>query len=75
MFNLYAEYIIGNAGLDDYIKNLRHADDTNLMAENDPQAQMLLMEVSSIASTLSNNNCHSSLLLSFSEACYGRDIE
>ena len=36
---------------------------------------MLLMELSSIASTLSNNNCHSSLLLSFSEACYGRDIE
>lgn len=38
-----------------------------------PQAQMLLM--SSIAPTLSNNNRHSSLLPSFSEACYGRDTE
>ena len=44
LFNLYAEYIIRNAGLDDSqtgiktagrnINNLRYADDTTLMAEN-----------------------------------------
>ena len=44
MFNLYAEYIMQNAGLDETqagikiakrnISNLRYADDTTLMAEN-----------------------------------------
>ena len=44
LFNLYAEYIMRNAGLDEaqaeikitggYISNLRYADDTTLMAEN-----------------------------------------
>ena len=44
LFNLYAEYIMRNAGLDEaqaeikitggYINNLRYADDTTLMAEN-----------------------------------------
>ena len=43
-FNFYAEYIMGNAGLDEAqagikiagrnINNLRYADDTTLMAEN-----------------------------------------
>ena len=43
LFNLYAEYIMQNAGLNDLkvgiknagrnINNLRYADDTNLMAE------------------------------------------
>ena len=44
LFNLHAEYIMRNAGLDEaqaeikitggYINNLRYADDTTLMAEN-----------------------------------------
>ena len=44
LFNLYAEYIMRNAGLDEaqagikfvgrYINNLRYADDTTLMAES-----------------------------------------
>ena len=44
LFNLYAEYILRNAGLDEAqagikiarrnINNLRYADDTTLMAEN-----------------------------------------
>ena len=44
LFNLYAEYIIRNAGLDDSqagvksaqrnINNLRYADDTTVMAQN-----------------------------------------
>ena len=45
LFNLYAEYIMQNAGLDEAqagfkiarrnINNLRYADDTTLMAENE----------------------------------------
>ena len=45
LFNLYAEYITRNAGLDEaqagikiaggYINNLRYADDTTLMAESE----------------------------------------
>ena len=45
LFNLYAEYIMRNAGLDDAqarikiagrnINNLRYADDTTLMAESE----------------------------------------
>ena len=53
LFNLNAEYIIWNAGLDDSqagikiagrnINNLRYADDTTLMAEN--ELKSLLMKV------------------------------
>ena len=54
LFNLYAEYIIGNAGLDDSqdgiktagrnISNLRYAD-TTLMAESEEELNSLLMRV------------------------------
>ena len=54
MFNLYAEYIIQNAGLYDSqaeikipgrnINNLRYADDTTLMAESE-ELKSLLMKV------------------------------
>ena len=55
LFNLYAEYIIQNAGLDDSqarikvvrgnINNLRYADDTTLMTESDKELKRLLMKV------------------------------
>ena len=55
LFNLYAEYIIRNAGLDDAhggiitigrnINNLRYADDTTLMAESEEEVKSLLMKV------------------------------
>ena len=55
LFNLYAEYIIRNAGLDEAqagikiarrnINNLRYADDTTLMAESDEEPKSLLMKV------------------------------
>ena len=54
LFNLYAEYIMRNAGLDETqagikiarrnINNLRYADDTTLMAENE-ELRGLLMKV------------------------------
>ena len=54
LFNLYAEYLISNAGLDEAqagIKtagrnnnNLRYADDTTLMAESE-ELKSLLMKV------------------------------
>ena len=55
LFNLYAEYIMRNVGLDEAqtgikiagrnINNLRHADDTTLMAENKDKLKSLLMKV------------------------------
>ena len=55
LFNLYAEYIIRNAGLDEAqagikitgrnINNLSYADDTTLMAENEEELKSLLMKV------------------------------
>ena len=55
LFNLYAEYIRRNAGLDESqagikiagrnIKNLRYADDTTLMAESEGKLKTLLMKV------------------------------
>ena len=54
-FNLYAEYIMRNAGLEEAqagikfarrnINNLRHADDTTLMAESEEELKSLLMKV------------------------------
>ena len=55
LFNLCAEYIMRNAGLDEAqakikiarrnINNLRYADDTTLMAESDEELKSLLMKV------------------------------
>ena len=55
LFNLYAEYIGRNARLDEAqagikiarrnINNLRHADDTILMAESEEELKSLLMKV------------------------------
>jgi len=53
LFNLYAEYIMWNVGLDKAgikisernINNLRYADDTTLMAESEEELKSLLMKV------------------------------
>ena len=56
LFNLYAEYIMRNAGLEEAqagikitgrnINNLRYADDTTLMAERKEELKSLLMKMS-----------------------------
>ena len=55
LFNLYAEYIMRNTGLEEVqagikiagrnISNLRYADDTTLMAKNEEELKSLLMKV------------------------------
>ena len=55
LFNLYAEYIMRNAGLEEAqagikiagrnINNLRYADDTTLMAENEEEPKSLVMRM------------------------------
>ena len=59
LFNLYAEYIMRNTGLEEaqassrrrfkiawrHINNLRYADDTTLMAESEEELKSLLMNV------------------------------
>ena len=55
LFNLYAEYIMRNAGLEEAqggikiagrnINNLRYADDTTLMADSEEELKSLLIKV------------------------------
>ena len=55
LFNLHAEYIMQNTGLDEAqagikiagrnINNLRYADDTTFMAESEEELKNLLMKV------------------------------
>ena len=55
LFNLYTEYIMRNAGLEEAqagikiagrnINNLRYADDTTLMADSEEELKSLLMKV------------------------------
>ena len=55
LFNLYAEYIMRNGGLEEAqagikvagrnINNLRYTDDTTLMAESEEELKSLLMKV------------------------------
>ena len=55
LFNLYAEYIMRNTGLEEAqagiktagrnINNLRHADDTTLTTESEEELKSLLMKV------------------------------
>ena len=59
LFNLYAEYIMRNAGLDEAqdeikiagrnINKLRYADDTTLIAESEEELKGLLMKVKEVS--------------------------
>ena len=58
LFNLYAEYIMRNAGLEETqvgikiagrnINNLRYADDTTLMTESEEELKSLLLQVKEV---------------------------
>ena len=62
LFNLYTEYIMRNAGLEEAhagikiagrnINNLRYADDTTLMAESEEELKSLLKKVKEESETL-----------------------
>ena len=62
LFNLYAEYIMQNAGLDESqagimiagrnINNLRYVDDTTLIVESKEELKSLLMKVKEILNWL-----------------------
>ena len=66
LFNLYAKYILQNAGLDEAhagikiagknINNLRYADNTTLMAESEEELNSLLMKVKETFKDL--RSCH-----------------
>ena len=66
LFNLYAEYIISNAGLEEAqagikiagrnINNLRYADDTTLMAESEEELKSLLMKVKEDSEKLASSS-------------------
>ena len=55
LFNFYTEYIMPNAGLDEFqagikiaqrnVNNIRYADDTSLMAESKEELKSLLLRV------------------------------
>ena len=59
LFNLYAEYVMRNSGLEEAqagikisgrnISNLRYADDTTLMAESEEELKSLLRRVKKLA--------------------------
>ena len=59
LFNLYVEYVMWNAELDEAqtvikiarknINNLRYADDTTLMAEREEELESLLMKVKEVS--------------------------
>ena len=65
LFNLYAEYIMRNAGLEAAqagikisrrnTNNLRYADDTTLMAESEEELESLLMKVKVASPQLGSN--------------------
>ena len=62
LFNLYAEYLMGNAGLVEAqasvkiarrnINNVRYADDTTLLTESEEELKSLLMKVKEKSETL-----------------------
>ena len=66
LFNLYAEYIMRNAGLEEVqagikiagrnINNLRYADDTTLMAESKEELKSILMKVKNWLKTQHSKN-------------------
>ena len=69
LFNLYAEYIMRNAGLEEAqagikiagtnINNLRYADDTTFMEEREEEIKRLLMKVKEVSEKVGLRAQHS----------------
>ena len=69
LFNLYAEYIMRNARLDEAqvgintagrnINNLRYTDDTTIMAEGEEELKILLMKVKEVSEKAGLKTQHS----------------
>ena len=76
LFNLYAEYIMWNAGLDEAqagikiarrnINNLRYADDTTLMAESKEELKSLLTKVKEESEKADKLNIQKMKIMAFS---------
>ena len=72
LFNLYAEYITRNAGLDvaqsgikiagRNINNFRYADDTTFMAESEKELKSLLMKVKEESENVGLNSAFRKLI-------------
>ena len=68
LFNLYAEYIMRNAGLDEAqagikigrrnINNLRYAEDTTLMTESEEELKSFLMKVKEESEKVKRRSWH-----------------
>ena len=75
LFNLYAEYIMRNTGMEEAqagnkisrrnINNLRYADDTILMAESEEELKSLLMKVKDESEKLIQKTKITLLIVSF----------
>ena len=71
LFNLYAEYIMRNAGLEEAqvgikiagrnINNLRYADDITLMAESEQELKSFLMKLKKRMKKLAKNTTYKKL--------------
>ena len=83
LFNLYAEYIMWNAGLEEAqagitiarinINNLRYADDTSLMAQSEEELKSLLMKVKEKSEKIGLKlNIQKSKIMASSPSLHGR---
>ena len=83
LFNLYAEYIMRNAGLDEApagikiarrnINNLRYADDTILNAEREEELKSLLMKVKVESEKVGLNlNIQNTKIMASGSSCHGK---
>ena len=86
LFNLYAEYIKGNAGLEEVqagikiagrsINSLRYADDTTLMAESEEKLKSLLIKVKEESKKVGLKlNIQKSKIMAFSPSLFGKLME
>ena len=85
LFNLYAEYIMQNARLNEAqagikiagrnINNLRYADDTTLMAESEEELKSLLMKVKEESEKVGLKlNIQKTKIMASVPSCHGKEM-